>query len=186
MEQLLSYLDGVKKVGKKYWARCPLHTDKTPSMQIKESNGGLTINCFSCGANGLDIYNHFNLDFAELFGSRHENKEKINDHVPASKRAEYEHELIVKDIYQQSIKNGKTPSFQSQKRFRICEARIQGLKQTYTGIDKPKTGLRHDFIQLKRILASIEKVNQSLPVDRNNSLVARMEKITEQYNDLNF
>lgn len=43
------YID-LERKGNKYWARCPIHNEKTPSFTISEELG--SYHCFGCGASG--------------------------------------------------------------------------------------------------------------------------------------
>jgi hypothetical protein len=63
-DTLLSRLDGVRQRGPGQWsARCPAHDDKTPSLLVKETDGGVVLaHCFAgcsvdavLGAVGLDM-----------------------------------------------------------------------------------------------------------------------------------
>lgn len=46
------YVD-LEKKGNRYWARCPIHNEKTPSFTIDENRG--LYHCFGCGASG-DVF----------------------------------------------------------------------------------------------------------------------------------
>lgn len=56
----------LRKLGNKYKALCPFHSEKTPSFYIYEKSN--SYNCFGCGENG-DIFDFFgklgNLNFKE-------------------------------------------------------------------------------------------------------------------------
>ena len=52
IEVAARYIDLDKK-GYKYWARCPIHNEKTPSFTLDEDRG--TYHCFGCGASG-DVF----------------------------------------------------------------------------------------------------------------------------------
>ena len=54
LSDILQRLDGVKKVGDGYMAKCPCHADNTPSLSVKEENGKLLIHCFG-GCSYTDI-----------------------------------------------------------------------------------------------------------------------------------
>lgn len=59
------YID-LEKKGGRYWARCPIHNEKTPSFTIDEVRG--TYHCFGCNASG-DVFSFIqeveHLDFKE-------------------------------------------------------------------------------------------------------------------------
>ena len=52
VELLLGRLEGVKPRGNASWiARCPAHSDKSPSLSIREADDRVLIHCFaSCSA----------------------------------------------------------------------------------------------------------------------------------------
>ena len=52
LSDILPKLDKVKQRGEKYWACCPVHDDKNPSMTLTEEHGRVLIHCFSCQAYG--------------------------------------------------------------------------------------------------------------------------------------
>lgn len=54
LSDILHRLEGVKKVGGGYMAKCPCHADNTPSLSVKEENGKLLIHCFG-GCSYSDI-----------------------------------------------------------------------------------------------------------------------------------
>lgn len=54
LSDILQRLEGVKKVGDGYMAKCPCHADNTPSLSVKEENGKILIHCFG-GCSYTDI-----------------------------------------------------------------------------------------------------------------------------------
>jgi DNA primase len=50
------YLEGLKRAGNEYKARCPFHEEKTPSLSINPDKG--LFHCFECSADG-DIFNFY-------------------------------------------------------------------------------------------------------------------------------
>jgi hypothetical protein len=47
IENVLNRLDGVRRIGKYFKAKCPAHSDRTPSLSIKEGDDGrVLIHCF--------------------------------------------------------------------------------------------------------------------------------------------
>ncbi len=47
IETVLSKLEGVKRAGEGWIARCPAHDDRTPSLSIREADGGVLLHCFA-------------------------------------------------------------------------------------------------------------------------------------------
>ena len=65
--QVLERLDGVRRSGKGFTARCPSHQDKSPSLSITEGRDGrLLVYCFAgCEPDG--IVNAIGLTMSDLF-----------------------------------------------------------------------------------------------------------------------
>jgi hypothetical protein len=65
---LLDRLDGVKQTAAARWiAKCPSHEDRSPSLSIREVDGGrVLLKCFAgCGA--IDVLDSLGLNWAALF-----------------------------------------------------------------------------------------------------------------------
>lgn len=74
VENLLSRLEKVKRVGNGVWqACCPAHDDRSPSLRIREcEDGKILLKCFAeCGA--ADILGAVGLEFDALFPEKLEN-----------------------------------------------------------------------------------------------------------------
>ena len=130
MNQLLAALGSdIKKSGKNWTARCPCHKDKDFAMSIKEcEDGSIVAYCFSCGANGLDLYRTLQLDLSELFGKT---LERESNYASDAIRDEYLLEQFVMLIYRGDVKAGKTISIVDRKRAKLAEAKIKGMKDKY-------------------------------------------------------
>lgn len=71
VETLLSRLQGVRQTGGGRWlARCPAHEDRTPSLSIRETEGGtILLRCFAgCGA--VEVVQAVGLELRDLFPPR--------------------------------------------------------------------------------------------------------------------
>lgn len=67
IEYILDRLEGVKKSGKGYMAKCSAHDDKNPSLSLMESsNGQILIHCFA-GCAPLDIITSIGLSLSDLY-----------------------------------------------------------------------------------------------------------------------
>lgn len=67
-DALLARLDKVRQVAPGRWmAACPAHTDKSPSLSVRETDDGrILIHCFTgCGA--ADVLSAVGLSLADLF-----------------------------------------------------------------------------------------------------------------------
>jgi len=71
LQNILNNLDKVtRQPDKSYKALCPCHTEKTPSLTIKEADNKVIAHCFGCGASGVDVVNALGLDIDELFNEK--------------------------------------------------------------------------------------------------------------------
>lgn len=75
IDALLSSLDAVRETGHgKYFARCPAHDDRSPSLTIKEcGDGRVLVHCFA-GCETEDVLSAVGLAFADLMPERIDGK----------------------------------------------------------------------------------------------------------------
>lgn len=68
VERLLSRLDSVKQTRHgRYIARCPAHSDRSPSLALREMDDGtLLLHCFA-GCDVADVVRSVGLNLADLF-----------------------------------------------------------------------------------------------------------------------
>ena len=67
IDQLLQLLDGVRKSGSKYLAKCPAHADRSPSLSIAEGDDGrILLHCFA-GCTAVEIADSMGLELKDLF-----------------------------------------------------------------------------------------------------------------------
>lgn len=129
MKQLIAALgDNIKPKGNNWIARCPVHNDSDFAMGIKQLNDGSIIaNCFSCGANGLDLYRHLGLDLDELFGGRKLDKTSL----PPQMQSIYDTDKLCVNIFESDQRAGRRSSLADKRRYRLATARIKGVEQKY-------------------------------------------------------
>jgi hypothetical protein len=79
---LLDRLEGVRATGSSKWiARCPAHEDRSPSLAIREGDGGTTlIHCFA-GCPTAEVLDAIGLSLTDLFPAR------VSHHVQRQRRA---------------------------------------------------------------------------------------------------
>ena len=66
LNTVLSRLDKVQRMGNdRYKALCPAHSDRSPSLAIKDDGGRLLLHCFG-GCETLDVLGAIGLDFADI------------------------------------------------------------------------------------------------------------------------
>lgn len=71
---LLSRLDGVRKTGNGWHARCPAHEDRSPSLSVAEGDGGrVLVHCFA-GCPVGDVLAAVGLSLTDLFAERIEDR----------------------------------------------------------------------------------------------------------------
>lgn len=70
LDTLLSRLDGVRKSGRGYMARCPAHEDRSPSLAITPCDDGrILIHCFA-GCEAGDVLTAVGMELGDLFPER--------------------------------------------------------------------------------------------------------------------
>jgi hypothetical protein len=67
IDSLITRLNGVKKTGAgRYIAKCPAHSDKSPSLAITQADQKILIHCFAgCAVN--DVLAAVGMDLSDLF-----------------------------------------------------------------------------------------------------------------------
>lgn len=128
MQQLLAALDKVRPNGKnRYRARCPVHNGSNPTaLSIKQnSDGSVSAHCFSCGANGLDLYKTLGLDLDELFGG------KKGDFIPQGIKDQLSEDKMFIAIYESDVSKGVNPKLLEKRRYRLALARSEGIKTKF-------------------------------------------------------
>ena len=66
-QRLLSRLEGIIPAGEgKWYARCPAHADRSPSLSIRDTGDKLLLHCFA-GCDATDILTAIGLTWADLY-----------------------------------------------------------------------------------------------------------------------
>jgi len=128
VQQLLAALDNPKPNGKdRYRAKCPVHGGSNPTaLSIRlNQDGSVSANCFSCGANGLDLYRSLGLDLDELFGG------KENTFIPNGIKDQLEEDKYFIAIYKSDVNRGIKPTLADKRRYKLSIARIDGIKKKF-------------------------------------------------------
>jgi hypothetical protein len=121
VEAILMMLDGVKANGNSKWvALCPVHGDRTASMGVKECpDGTVLMNCFSCGATGLEIVESLGLSVSELFppdSSRPTGPTR-------EQKATIETDKVCMMIYEADKRGGREQSLADYRRYKLAKER---------------------------------------------------------------
>ncbi|MFH0809199.1 MAG: DNA primase, partial [Pseudomonadota bacterium] len=69
MQLVLSRLEGVRRSGNGWTARCPAHDDRNASLSINEGDGGVLLHCFA-GCEKPAIMAALGMTLADLFADR--------------------------------------------------------------------------------------------------------------------
>lgn len=65
-QDLLSRLQGVRRTGAGWIARCPSHDDRSPSLSIREADGKILLHCFA-GCEARSITAALGVEVKDLF-----------------------------------------------------------------------------------------------------------------------
>lgn len=124
MQKLLDALGkDIKKSGKHWVAKCPVHGDKDFAMSIKElPDGRILAYCHACGANGLQLYQALELPLDELMGGQ-ENPNRIS----SKQREEMEQDKYFMAVYESSVGRGERPTYQDTRRYNLAKMRHKNL-----------------------------------------------------------
>lgn len=126
IDMALARLDGVTSVGKSYWALCPAHGDKTPSLSVNEGDDGrVLLHCFAgCGVE--EVVAAMGLRMPDLFidGAGKQHVPKIPGVSARELKAAMEHELQILFIVKADRKAGRPISQSDLERTKIAIRRI--------------------------------------------------------------
>ena len=121
LSDILQRLDKVKQHGDQYYACCPVHDDKSPSMGITEKEGKVLIHCFSCGATGPEVMEAIGLPVSTLF--RHKKRGDIpNEMIEKAKE-----DVWYIEIFENEKRKGTRITYNEWKRYRLAKERVKIL-----------------------------------------------------------
>lgn len=138
IDNFLSRLEKVKKRGNgKYMASCPCHSDRNPSLSIKDESGTILMHCFSQECTPHDICAAIGFDIKDLFPPSDYSNFSENDYRSEAKRrlrfsaeqmleALMDESLIAFIIAEDMLKNGIDDATRS--RLTLAVSRIQAAK----------------------------------------------------------
>jgi len=137
MRELLAALGkDVKKYGKNWLARCPIHADKDFAFQLSlRPNNSVGGYCHGCGASALDLYKHYKLDLRELYGNTYREKDERTQYIPQSAIENFLVDRLVMMIYRNAKAKGEHIKLMDKKRAKLASARMKGLIDKY-GVEK--------------------------------------------------
>ena len=125
VEAILMMLEGVKPSGKGRWmALCPVHGDRSPSMGIKECDDGTVLmNCFACGANGMEIAEAAGVSSSELFPP--DSSRPVGP--SREQRATIETDKVIMLIYEADKRGGREQTLADYRRYRLATERHSAM-----------------------------------------------------------
>ena len=127
VEAILMMLEGVKANGNNKWvALCPVHGDRTASMGVKECpDGTVLMNCFACGANGMEIAEAAGVSVNELFPP-----DSGRPTGPSrEQRATIETDKVIMMIYEADKRGGREQTLADYKRYKLARERHGAMTQ---------------------------------------------------------
>ena len=135
IDTLLSHLSKVKRTGKgRYLACCPAHSDKHPSLSIRELNDGrVLIHCFT-GCNVKEILRATGLEFDVLYPEK-----PIGHFLHPEKRSfsakdileAIRHESLMVSVAASKIAQGEALAKEDYKRLMLASRRLQAAGVFY-------------------------------------------------------
>lgn len=128
LDEILDHLTKVKKSGSGYMACCPVHNDRSPSMSLTEKDGKVLINCFGCGANGLEVMNALGLPAKMLFSGEF-TPTRMSKRLESDLRSD----ALVLAFYEASVSNNQKLTYNDYKRVKLARERIKILGDQYAG-----------------------------------------------------
>ena len=130
LTNLLSCLEGVREVrAGRFYAKCPAHDDKSPSLSIRDISDKILIHCFA-GCSPDDVLAAIGLSFSDLYADRWKAAEQSAYAAAgheASKRMKFDpldHERLILEIAQAKIRNGEPLSIENQARIELALERL--------------------------------------------------------------
>lgn len=125
IDLLLSLLHKVKQTGHgQYIARCPSHSDKNPSLSIRNDNGKILLRCFA-GCSAYEIVSSIGLSLSDLFPKESAYSKPIKNPFPAANVLRcIQTEALIVVVSACNIANGLTLSSEDLERLILAAARI--------------------------------------------------------------
>lgn len=121
LSEILQRLDKVKQHGDQYYACCPVHDDKSPSMGITEKEGKVLIHCFSCGATGQEVMEAIGLPVSALF------RDKKRGDIPNEMVEKAKEDVWYIEIFENEKRKGTRITYNEWKRYRLAKERVKIL-----------------------------------------------------------
>ena len=133
---LLARLESVRPAGDGRWyARCPAHDDKSPSLSIRDTGEKVLIHCFT-GCDPEDVLHAVGLEWKDIYPDRWECAQKRPNEAArkAAKRIEasldpLEVERLILAIGAADLRAGKELSIEDRARLQVALERVQAAQE---------------------------------------------------------
>jgi Protein of unknown function (DUF3631) len=79
LNRFLGYLNGVRREGEGFKARCPAHEDRNPSLSVREASGRILVKCFA-GCTTRDVCKVLGIKMANLFSDNRSAKRIVAEY----------------------------------------------------------------------------------------------------------
>lgn len=131
LKSLLSHLEGVREVRSgQFYAKCPAHTDGSPSLSIRDTGNKILVHCFA-GCSPDDVLASAGLTFRDLYlGDEWKAAQEAGISTAgheASKRINFDSldlERTVLKVAEATMKRGETLSVEDTARIQLALDRL--------------------------------------------------------------
>lgn len=124
IDAVLSRLDGARRSGKGWLAKCPAHQDRSPSLSLSEGDkGNVLLHCHA-GCEAIAVLDALGLDFETLFPAGLESKSKRTPVAASTALEILEFEALFLRIVCNDIGNGGIPDTSTIERVRLAHDKI--------------------------------------------------------------
>lgn len=133
---LLAQLQGVKRTGEGRWlARCPAHSDKRPSLSIRETADGVVLlKCWS-GCAAAEVVAAVGLDMGALFPGKpidhHSGKPERRPFPAADILRAVSFETMIVSLAAAQLAKGKPLSDEDRARLKLASSRLQAAAEGF-------------------------------------------------------
>jgi DNA primase len=173
VDVILGRLDGVRRSGRGWVAKCPAHADRSPSLSIAEGDEGRTlVKCFA-GCHVTDVLAALGLDLQDLF------PERVRDLSPLG-RAQRREALRVSDVTAASA----VLALESLVVLIAANDTAQG--KALDDVDRTRLAQAADTIQAVRLVIEDKTDERNKPIDSRHyeRMAAALHRGAEQAADL--
>lgn len=162
MEVLLSRLEGVRKTGDRYEARCPAHKDRSPSLSLSRGDDGRVLIHCHAGCQTKDVLAGVGMEFRDLFPGALSQEQRLA-YRRAALEKERKFERLIVEVAENTSTAGELLSDEDIQRLSEARERLKQVDSQLAALDEQAaTGvIRH--VGIKDVMSSkLEKVAHSV------------------------